>query len=96
MAADVRVRLNSRGVREVLNSKEIRSDLYRRAQAIAERAGTTPVDEETGEPAHDFAVRNGRSRARASVWTATPQAMQSELTDRTLSSALDAGRGKAF
>jgi len=77
-----RVRLNRKGVRELLRSREVLSDLERRANAIAAAAGEgMEVDSEVG-----------RNRARASVRTATREAVLAEAQQRALTRALDAGR----
>lgn len=77
-----RVRLNRKGVRELLQSREVLSDLERRANAIAAAAGEgMEVDSEIG-----------RNRARASVRTATREAVLAEAQQRALTRALDAGR----
>ena len=77
-----RVRLNRKGVRELLRSREVLSDLERRANAIAAAAGEgMEVDSEIG-----------RNRARASVRTATREAVLAEAQQRALTRALDAGR----
>ena len=80
----VRVKLNRKSVRQILQSEEVRADLERRAQAIADAAGG-------GE---DFEVSSqvGKNRARASVITATYEARRAEAKDRTLSTAIEAGR----
>lgn len=77
-----KVRLNRKGVRELLRSREVLSDLERRANAIAAAAGEgMEVDSEVG-----------RNRARASVRTATREAVLAEAQQRALTRALDAGR----
>ena len=78
---DVRVVLNRKGIAELLRSKEVRSDLYTRGKAIAAAAGE----------GHEVAL-NVHKRARVSIRTVTPEAMESEATDRTLTRSLDAGR----
>lgn len=82
MVASVRIELNRDGVRELLRSQEVRDDLVRRARAIATAAGEgMEVDSQVG-----------KHRARASVRTATDEAMRAEASDRALTRALDAGR----
>jgi len=77
-----KVRINRKGVRELLRSREVLSDLERRANAIAAAAGEgMEVDSEVG-----------RNRARASVRTATREAVLAEAQQRALTRALDAGR----
>lgn len=78
----VRIVLNRRGVRELLRSPEIQSDLERRAGNIAQAAG----------PGHEVDSEVGPNRARAAVITDTVQAMISEAANRSLTRAIDAGR----
>lgn len=82
MAQRIRVQLNRAGVRELLRSSEVRADLERRASAIARAAGDgMETDSEVGP-----------NRARASVRTATSEAVKAEAEHRSLTSAIDAGR----
>jgi hypothetical protein len=74
--------LNSAGVAELLKSSEVQADLASRAGAIADAAGE-------GFEASSYA---GAHRARASVITATFEAMLEEAKNRTLTRAIDAGR----
>lgn len=77
-----RVKLNSPGVKKLLQSPEVRADLERRGRAIAQSAGDgMEVESDVGP-----------TRARASVHTATPDAMRREAIDRALTRAIDAGR----
>jgi hypothetical protein len=78
-----RVILNPAGVRDLLRSPGVERDLRERANRIAQAAGE-------GYEA-DSAI--GSKRARATVWTATPEAMLIEATEHRLLRALDAGRG---
>ena len=80
--ANVRIVLNRQGVREMLQSRRVLADMERRARAIADAAG----------PGHVVDSEIGRNRARASVRTATFEAMHAESTDHTLTRAIDAGR----
>lgn len=77
-----RVKLNRKGVRELLQSSEVQADLERRANAIAAAAGEG-MEVDSGV---------GRTRARASVRTATREAVLAETQNRALTRALDAGR----
>lgn len=81
--ANTRIVLNSAGVRALLKSGAIQSDLAARAHAIASAAGE-------GFEASSVV---GATRARASVITATPAAMVAEARHRALTRAIDAGRG---
>lgn len=76
------IKLNTKGIGELLKSPEIQADLLRRARNIARAAG----------PGMEASVRVGPSRARASVITATDGAREREARDRALTRALDAGR----
>lgn len=79
----VTVKMNSAGARALLRSPEVQADLRRRAEAIATAAGE----------GNEVAVSTGTGRARAAVYTATFEAKKSEAEDRTLTQAIDAGRG---
>lgn len=81
--ADIRVEVNSAGVQAVLKSDEVQALLKERADRIAAAAGE----------GMEVSVRVGKTRARASVITATRKARLAEANDRALTSALDAGRG---
>lgn len=83
MAAQVRIEMNPSGFQAILKSAEVQADLERRAEAIADAAGE----------GMEYDVRVGKTRARASVRTATPEAMRAEARDKTLTRAIDAGRG---
>ena len=82
MAARVRVKLNSAGVRRLLQSPEVLADLVRRAESIAAAAG----------PGMEVDSEIGPTRARASVRTATPEAVEAEAESRALTRAIDGGR----
>ena len=81
--AKVTVKLNSPGIRAVLQSAEVRADIQRRADAIKAAAGGD------GFEAGAEIVGN---RVMGWVVTASPEAKQAEAEDRTLTRALDAGR----
>jgi hypothetical protein len=78
----VKVKMNSKGSRELLKSPEVQAELKRRADAIAQRAGAGFVAK----------VKVGKTRALASVSADTADAMRAEATDRVLLKALDAAR----
>lgn len=82
MAKNVRIELNSKGVRQLLHDPGVLADLERRAKRIAAAAGEGM---ETDSDA-------GGTRARAVVITATRDAQRAEATDRALTRAVDAGR----
>ena len=79
-----RLKIDSAGIRALLQSQEVAGDLARRAGAIADAAG--------GEP--DFEVVNTRNRDRAVsfVRTASSKGQKMEAEDRALTRAIDAGR----
>lgn len=79
----VRVEVNRKAVRDLLGSKEVADDLERRAEQIARSAG----------PGFRVEVERNRGRARAAVITDTIDAQLAEATDRSLTRAIDAGRG---
>lgn len=77
-----RLVLKSSGVRALLGSSEVEADLRGRADAIATAAGE----------GHDVDSRSGGARSRASVRTVGFDAALAESTEKTLTSAIDAGR----
>lgn len=79
----VRVDVNDAGIQALLKSPEVRALLKAKADRIAAAAGG-------GMEASSW---TGRTRARASVITATSGARRAEAKDRALTRALDAGRG---
>lgn len=81
--AKVKVVVNPKAVRDILRGREMQADLERRARRISTAAG----------PGHRVESNVGRNRARAVVITETYEAMRREATRRSLSRALDAGRG---
>lgn len=79
-----RLKVNSDGVKALLQSAEVAGELARRGNAIAEAAGGAP----------DFEVVNTKNRDRAVTFvkTATTKGKKAEAEDRALTRALDAGR----
>ena len=86
--ANLRIVLNSKGIRDLLRSEKVQADLARRATNVAASA-----DSASGR-AGDHAVETqvGPNRARAAVYTDTFNAMHREADQRTLTRSLDAGR----
>lgn len=81
--SDVRVKLNIGGVRKLLRSNEVQSDLARRATRAAAAAG----------PDYEAIVKPHRYTARAFVQTKdTDDARRREAEDKNLTRALDAMR----
>jgi hypothetical protein len=81
-SAQVRIKLNSAGVRQLLRSSEVMADLDARARRVAAAAGE----------GHEVQLWVGRNRARATVRTATFGAMRAEASRQTLTRAVDAAR----
>lgn len=79
---DVKVKLKIKGIRQVLKSGPVQSDLARRAKRIADAAG------------EGFAavVKPHRYTARAFVQTDTEEARKRQADDAVLERAMDAGR----
>ncbi len=83
MASTVRIEVNSAGIGALLKSGEVEAMLLAKAERIAAAAGE----------GFEASSRVGKTRARASVITATRAAKLAEAEDRALTSAIDAGRG---
>lgn len=83
MASQVRIEVNSAGIQALLKSDEVQAFLKAKADRIAAAAGE----------GMEATARIGRTRARASVVTATSAARKAEAVDRALTKAIDAGRG---
>lgn len=83
MPSRVRIDINSAGIQSLLKSPEVEALLRAKAERIAAAAGE----------GMEAASRVGRTRARASVITATRAARKAEAENRSLTKALDAGRG---
>lgn len=79
-----KLEINDAAFIEILKSPEVQADLLRRGNSIAAAAGSG-----TFEVTASFTP----TRARVSVGTADYEARKSEATTRSLTSALDAGRG---
>jgi hypothetical protein len=79
----IRVEVNDAGIRALLKSPEVQAMLKAKADRIAAAAG----------PGMEATSWTGRTRARASVITATAKARRAEATNRSLTRAIDAGRG---
>lgn len=80
--ADVRFELNRPGIVELLKGEETQAMLEDMGSRVVAAAG----------PGHEAQLWVGRSRARVTVRTATPAAMEAEATHRTLTAAFGAAR----
>ncbi len=78
----LKMKLQAANIGKLLKSTEMQANLKARADRIALAAGE----------GMQASVRVGRTRARASVVTATGKARLAEARDRKLTRALDAGR----
>jgi hypothetical protein len=78
-----RIKLNKAGVAALLRHPRMQADLDRRARRIAAAAGS----------GHRVESSPTRLRARSVVVTDTYEARRREATNRSLSAAVDAGRG---
>lgn len=81
--ANVVIKLNSAGVRDLLRSAEVRADLERRGGAVVQAAGD----------GYEVESKTGSNRARVTVRTATFEARRAEAVEHRLVRSLDAGRG---
>ncbi|MFD7045460.1 hypothetical protein [Rhodococcus jostii] len=88
-----RIRLHVAGFYKLRSSAGVKSDLDRRARAIAAAAGAlgTP-DAEYGTGSQQGA-RRPQGRWRSTVFTQNAHAMASNAKHNTLIKSLDAGRG---
>ncbi len=71
------LKLNSRGMQEMLKSDGVLADVTARAERVATAAG----------PGMEASSMIGKTRARASVITATPDAMRNEADNKALTRA---------
>lgn len=83
MSGRIRWDLDRKGVAALLRAPGVKADLQRRADRIALAAGA-------GVRGY---VWDGADRARGRVVTVTPEADFNQARYRTLSRAIDAGRG---
>ena len=82
----VEIKWNQRGLSLLLRHPDIKADLYRRAQAIADAANG-------GEDIGYLAVQGeGRTRSRAAVIAVTVRSRRHNAKHNALVRALDAGR----
>lgn len=79
-----KIEMNDAAFIEILKSGEVQAELLRRGNAIAAAAG---------DGTYDVTASFTPTRARVSVGTADHAARYAEATIRSLTSALDAGRG---
>lgn len=88
MAIQIKVTLNRQGIGQVAKSPDLRAELLRRAQRVAQRAQASV---EPGEREFiEASAYTGRTRARASVMYRG--GLRAEIADRVLGRAVDAAR----
>lgn len=78
----IRIELDSKGIKQLLQGAEVGDDIKRRTDAVARRAGE-------GMRSSTY---TGRDRVRGMVWTGTAEARKAEAESRALLKALDAAR----
>ena len=78
------LRLDTKGVRQLLNEPGMRRVVAAEASRMKQVAG----------PGHETTMSKGRDRYRSSVHTATPEAKKSEEKHRTLTKAAMLARFK--
>ena len=83
MAGPMILRLNSAGMREMLKSAGVLADVTARAQRVAQAAG----------PGMQASSITGKTRARASVITATTEARYNEASGKALTRAFGQAAG---
>lgn len=81
-----RVRWSVQAFERLRRLPEVDALLAERARAIAEACGGA-------EAGYEHSQTSGRTRSRASVITATPEAQADNASSQTLLRGLDAGRG---
>lgn len=82
MARKVLFKLDPRGVAELLTSRELRSNLRARAEAVSRAAGD----------GHDV-LDTSTNRARYTVMAKSDEAQRAEAESHTLTRAINAARG---
>lgn len=80
--AKTKIVLKINGPRKLRQLAAVQADLAERAKRIAAAAG----------PGMEASSQQGKTRARASVITATHEARRAEAESRALTRAIDAGR----
>lgn len=89
--AKVRVKMNSKGARALLNSASVQADLLARAGAIQD-AANAEIMSAPDDQLFQASVQTGKNRARASVITGGYASMKHNGRTNALLKALDRGR----
>ncbi|GAA2618753.1 hypothetical protein SMC26_40310 [Actinomadura fulvescens] len=85
-----KIKLNRRGIRDLLTSDEVGDDLARRAQAVADSADLDAVPPHEGTVDYRVDRSDTRTRTRALVIADHPAGLAQEAEYRILGRALDA------
>lgn len=85
MAGSIRIKINNKGIGDLLRSEGVKAHIKERAERVAEAASSATdmeilVEDRTG------------TRARYRVFANSPKAKAVEAKDRVLGSAIDAAR----
>lgn len=88
-----RVRLNVAGFYKLRSSAGVKSDLDRRAQAIADAAGGVGTPEAKYGVGSQQGTKRPQGRWRSTVFTQNAAAMASNAKHNSIIKSLDAGRG---
>ena len=78
MSKNVRIELNSSGIRELLKSQEMKAICEEHAEAIRARCGD----------GYESDSYTGRKRAHATVWTSSTKAKRDNAENNTILKAL--------
>lgn len=92
MARGVRVRISSSGARAVLGDESVALALGDMAARIRDKANSMASPDDMFNDPYDYDLKAGGSRARASVFTASPHGIRNNNKHNTLLKSLDAGR----
>lgn len=87
MARGIRVKINSRAARALLNGPEVQGDLLARAERIKAKA------ESIGSGEYVADVQPGKNRAHAIVRTTDIESRRSNAKHNSLMKSINAGRG---
>lgn len=85
--ANVKVKINSSGARQLLNSTPVQGELLKRAEKIKARA------DGIGSGKYSADVQPGKNRAHAMVKTTDIISKRSNAKHNTLLKSMDAGKG---
>lgn len=85
--ANVKVKINSSGARQLLNSTAVQGELLKRAEKIKARADGMGSGKYTAD------VQPGKNRAHAMVKTTDFISKKSNAKHNTLLKSMDAGKG---